>query len=372
MEINQDIIDKIFEKHGETIEAERLCTFYRLLVKNGFYKTKRDYPSISNFNLLVDSLIELGFKLYKTETENDSFLTKTLNFDWLKYFLAFAEHNNTAKAAYQLSVTQQAIVKGISNIENFYKIKLINRNKHFTELTPEGKIFKEKAEKILNTFTEIENIFEVEVPENESFTILYQDDWQFYFISKIIDYLNNQTKFKINLVKIINPEETYNFSVNPDLIIAAQDISYTSKEYESFSFKKSRSVIVGNKKLMREKGNFKFITEINKLLSETKSSKSKNYKEAVEKLYVPEKYLKKTIYSNYFDAHIKLCENGYGYAFLPTIAIAEQLKNKTLEIMEEVPESYNLFFYFIIKKDIDKNIKRNILKVFEDFNNEIY
>ena len=130
MEINQDIIDKIFEKHGETIEAERLCTFYRLLVKNGFYKTKRDYPSISNFNLLVDSLIELGFKLYKTETENDSFLTKTLNFDWLKYFLAFAEHNNTAKAAYQLSVTQQAIVKGISNIENFYKIKLINRNKY--------------------------------------------------------------------------------------------------------------------------------------------------------------------------------------------------------------------------------------------------
>lgn len=371
--IDENIIIKIFEKYGETLEAERLCTFYRLLIKNGFYKTKKDFPNYENFRFLIDNLIELGLELDNNDLEeNEAVLTKTFNFDWLRYFLAFAESNNTSKAAKNISVTPQAIVKGISNIENFYKIKLINRNKHFTELTPEGKIFKEKAEKILNAFNEIENIFEEEVPENESFTILYQDDWQFYFISKIIDYLNNQTKFRINLVKITNPEETYNFSTNPDLIISAQDISYNSKEYESLSFKKSRSVIVGNKKLMREKGNFKFITEINKLLSETKSSKSKNYKEAVEKLYVPEKYLKKTIYSNYFDAHIKLCENGYGYAFLPTIAIAEQLKNKTLEIMEEIPESYNLFFYFIIKKDIDKNIKRNILKIFEDFNNEIY
>ena len=63
MELKQDIIDKIFEKYGENLEAERLCTFYRLLVKNGVYKLKIDFPNYENFRFLLDSLIELGLKI---------------------------------------------------------------------------------------------------------------------------------------------------------------------------------------------------------------------------------------------------------------------------------------------------------------------
>ncbi|MFN8672468.1 MAG: LysR family transcriptional regulator [Candidatus Sericytochromatia bacterium] len=364
--IDENIISKIFEKYGETLEAERLCTFYRLLIKNGFYKTKKDFPNYENFRFLIDNLMELGLELDNNDLEEkEAVLTKTFNFDWLRYFLAFAESNNTSKAAKNLSVTPQAIVKGISNIENFYKIKLLNRNKHFTELTTEGKIFKEKAEKILNTFTDLESLFKEDSSNNEEFTIVYNNDWELNFINKVIDYLSVSSNLKVNLFKIDDHENIFNYDIIPDLIFSYEKLSFLSKNYEYFNFKKSKSIIVFNKELLRKK-------MYNKFLFGTTLKKNKSYIENVEKLYVPEKYLKNAMYINDFNSIIRLCENGYGYAFLPTITITEQLKNKTLEIAEEMPISYNIFYYLIIKKDINKNIRKNILSIFDAFNNEIY
>ena len=68
----------------------------------------------------------------------------------LKYFLAIAKEGSITKAADSLYLTQPTLTRQIQNLEQELGRKLFVRGKYRVSLTPEGMIFKKRAEEIID------------------------------------------------------------------------------------------------------------------------------------------------------------------------------------------------------------------------------
>ncbi len=68
----------------------------------------------------------------------------------LKYFLAIAKEGSITKAADSLYLTQPTLTRQIQNLEQELGQKLFVRGKYRVSLTPEGLIFKKRAEEIID------------------------------------------------------------------------------------------------------------------------------------------------------------------------------------------------------------------------------
>lgn len=71
-----------------------------------------------------------------------------MNFTKLKYFLVTADELNISRAAEKLFITQQALSSQISQLEQYYGVRLFNRKPVFS-LTHEGLCLQQKAKEIL-------------------------------------------------------------------------------------------------------------------------------------------------------------------------------------------------------------------------------
>lgn len=67
----------------------------------------------------------------------------------LKYFVTIAEEGNFTKAAKHLHVTQPVLSRQISNLEEEFGIQLIHRGKRRATLTEAGRLFRRRAESLL-------------------------------------------------------------------------------------------------------------------------------------------------------------------------------------------------------------------------------
>ena len=68
----------------------------------------------------------------------------------LKYFLAIAKEGSITKAADSLYLTQPTLTRQMQNLEQELGQKLFVRGKYRVSLTPEGLIFKKRAEEIID------------------------------------------------------------------------------------------------------------------------------------------------------------------------------------------------------------------------------
>lgn len=68
----------------------------------------------------------------------------------MKYFLAIAKEGSITKAADSLYLTQPTLTRQIQNLEQELGQKLFVRGKYRVSLTPEGLIFKKRAEEIID------------------------------------------------------------------------------------------------------------------------------------------------------------------------------------------------------------------------------
>lgn len=76
----------------------------------------------------------------------------------LKIFICVAKNENITHAAEELYMTQPAVSLAISQLEEYYKIKLFERIKQRIKITEEGKILLQYANSIINNFEEFEDI----------------------------------------------------------------------------------------------------------------------------------------------------------------------------------------------------------------------
>ena len=77
----------------------------------------------------------------------------------LKIFMTLAEEGSFTKAAAALGISQPAVSQNISELEKTTGVRLFERLKGEIILTEQGKIFKDYAERILNTYAEASMMF---------------------------------------------------------------------------------------------------------------------------------------------------------------------------------------------------------------------
>jgi len=87
-----------------------------------------------------------------------------MNFNYLKTFVTTVEQKGLSRAARVLNLTQPAVTKHINIIESYCGCKLLDRTSRNLKLTESGRIFYQRARKILNimndTLDEINNLNE--------------------------------------------------------------------------------------------------------------------------------------------------------------------------------------------------------------------
>ncbi len=74
----------------------------------------------------------------------------------LKVFLAVARHLSFTKASKELLISQPAITKHIQELENTFNTELFSRQKGKISLTPQGELFREHANKIVESYATME------------------------------------------------------------------------------------------------------------------------------------------------------------------------------------------------------------------------
>ncbi|SFU30858.1 DNA-binding transcriptional regulator, LysR family [Pustulibacterium marinum] len=74
----------------------------------------------------------------------------------LKVFYTVAKHLNFTRAARELFITQPAVTKHIKEIENHFNTKLFHRNGTYISLTASGEILLKYAEEIFDTYRKLE------------------------------------------------------------------------------------------------------------------------------------------------------------------------------------------------------------------------
>lgn len=77
----------------------------------------------------------------------------------LRYFCTASRNHSVTKAAQELYVTQPTISLAIRELENEFKLTLFSREGNRLELTAEGELFYQKASRLLQYSTEIQNEF---------------------------------------------------------------------------------------------------------------------------------------------------------------------------------------------------------------------
>lgn len=79
-----------------------------------------------------------------------------LNPEWLRYFVALAETLNYHAAAQRLHITPQALSHAISQLEEHFKVRLVERTKVVKGLTPAGEALRTEAKAALAGLVNVE------------------------------------------------------------------------------------------------------------------------------------------------------------------------------------------------------------------------
>lgn len=102
----------------------------------------------------------------------------------LKVFVTLAEQKSFTKTAEALRISQPAVSQHISELEKHLDVKLFDRLKGETALTPAGRVLEEYAQSILRKYAEMEQMF-VRFPDRVV-NVSASDDVFSYFDSVLL------------------------------------------------------------------------------------------------------------------------------------------------------------------------------------------
>ncbi len=175
-----------------------------------------------------------------------------MNLQQLEYFKVIAEIENFTKASKELSVTQPALSKAISKLEEELKVSLFEKKGRNIKITEYGEVFLTYSNKAL---IEIENgiktIGNMLTEKNETIFISSTPRIGGYFMHLIIsDFLNEypNVKFQFNqqsAQEVINDLSIGNIDIG---FYDSKDIDENKSEIESIPVKKQDYVLIVPKK----------------------------------------------------------------------------------------------------------------------------
>ncbi len=275
---------------------------------------------------------------------NHTFEANIMNTNELKSFLMVYEYRSYSLAAKRLFVTQSAVSKRVSNLENEFKVKLFETRGSMIFPTMEGQLLIPYARLLLHTFCDaaanLKNPELTEVP-----IILGTSVFPTYqFLPLFIDYLNeSQSNFPNFHIKQMGKQELIPALQNGliDLALTTQDLVLNSSIVCNQLDEEDVYVVVSSKhELANEKEiDLKKLAQYTCILTERGFSIRDN----LEKLFFKEQLsllVKHELFS--LLAIKKLIKRGLGWSVLPKQYYDEELIR--LEI-KGFSEKINLCWY---------------------------
>lgn len=276
-----------------------------------------------------------------------------MNYSYMKVFYTVAKHQNISKASKELDVSQPAVSRIISNLEEEYHTRLFLRTKFGVTLTREGLNLYDtikgpyaELEKLENSIEGVINLKEVVVHIGATATALY------CFLFKFLEVLKREfplvtfrlyTDSSSNLLEMVNKGiidfafVTTPFNVDDDI------------EIDNF-FKLNTIVIAPSsyKDEINGKVSLKSLTKYPFVLLNKEMQFRQHVNDFLNKYNIR---LKPTYEVDSSSTLLPMVENNYGLTFIPDVMAEPSIKEGRcfkVDTIEDIPIRY---VSFAIRKD---------------------
>ena len=271
----------------------------------------------------------------------------------LKVFYTAAKRLNFTMAADELFITQPAVTKHIHEIENYFRVKVFERNGSKIKLTPQGQTLLQYTEQLITIYNNLDfEMNSLSKRHNGTLRIGASTTIAQYVLPPVLASFHK----KFNDIKIIlsfNNTNQIEVSLQNNEIDLGIIEGYSKKPDIKYSpFLKDEIVLVaGSKNSLTKKQNLKIqeLKNIPLLLREPGSGTLEVIAHALKPLGIKISDLKNEMQLASSESIKLYLLNSDCVAFLSIYSILNELKNNDLNIIEVKGLQIERLFYFIQK-----------------------
>jgi DNA-binding transcriptional LysR family regulator len=269
----------------------------------------------------------------------------------LKVFYTVANRLSFTKAATELFITQPAISKHIQELEEYYKIKLFERNGPKISLTNSGKVLLQHTKNIFEIYREID--FDMSALINQQLGTLRlgaSTTISQYIIPPILARFHQKLQdIKVSLLNG-NTAQIENALINKEIEIGIVEGQSKNTSIRYIDFLKDELVLVCNSKnplIQKEKINHEDLKQLSFIMREQGSGTLEVIEYALKPLGITLLQLDVEMQLGSTESIKSYLMNSHCVAFISIHAIEKELKNNELIILDVDDLIIERFFYII-------------------------
>ena len=241
-----------------------------------------------------------------------------MNIDKIKYFVAISKEGSITAAAKKNNISQTALTQQMNELEKELGVKLLNRTKIGTTLTDKGKIFLEKAIRLLVDYNEL--VMSVKPRNDDKITIAYTGPLEQKILLKAIPkYQNKYPHHSIELKQYSMVEMKNALKENKcDIALSIPNEIVDDNFYHVIVAKRNIMVAISykNKEIKNNPLSLKELNKYNVVL--LKETSSINASEAVKLWCIKNGWTKQQIlYADTIENQLLMVILNQGITFLP-------------------------------------------------------
>ena len=266
----------------------------------------------------------------------------------LKVFITVADTGNMTSAGEFIFLTQPAVSMQIRSLEEFYRVKLFNRQTDGLKITEEGKIVYNHAKKILQNFDALNEELKILLKSsafiqpldkiNIGSCILISEIYMPLIIHK---FMTDHPKIAVNYVA-----EGYStilkllYEGKLDIALVGHKDAVESRDRDDLKFEQyineQLDIVAGSDFDIPQRSSMtvKFLLEKDFIALMTECGISCIFEEVLKKYEIKWKELKKRAIFSSGSAVKKAVISGFGWSILPRNFISEELEEKTVRLVE--------------------------------------
>lgn len=269
-----------------------------------------------------------------------------MNIDKIKYFVEISKEGSITSAAKKNNISQTALTQQMNELEKELGVKLLNRTKVGTTLTDKGKIFLEKAKRLLVDYNEL--VMSVKPRNDDKITIAYTGPLEQKILLKAIPkYQSKYPHHSIELKQYSMVEMKNALKENKcDIALSIPNEIVDDNFYHVIVAKRNIMVAISykNKEI---KNNSLSLKELNKynvvLLKETSSI---NASEAVKLWCIKNGWTKQQIlYADTIENQLLMVILNQGITFLPESDYSNDIRLVPLKEHLDMHKTEAVFVY---------------------------
>lgn len=266
----------------------------------------------------------------------------------LKVFIKVAQHLSFTLASKELNLSQPAVSKGISKLEEEYNTAFFNRSRNSISLTNEGKVFLDYAYRIMALYEELENSFllnQTDAPLH--FELGLSTTIATYIMPKVLAKIQQSTKnIQFNVISS-NTKEIEQKILNKTLDFGIVEGKSSNQILTYTPFINDEIVLVTGANNRQTKNHItqEELVEVPFVGRELGSGTRDIIEEVLKKNKI--KPLNKVITLNSTEAIEQYLYHSDSYALLSIHAITEKLIQNQLRVIDIKGIAFEREFYFV-------------------------